>query len=439
MAYEAVESLLKTLQIILLRDDDLITPPVKQQIISIHDNSVVLQFNLEHFPQKEILREVANTAEEIIQYLFFRENVSYFETLRLPDQLEELAEEIESTVGYVVDYCKSNNVSDSPAVSSSSRSAVLKGQVDDLTLATELIVIVSNRLRKLAPKIRLATRKLAGYSANNDSVDFDSVPRISRPSPLTSKDDVVGFDEDIIQIRLRLTDRLSYRQFLPIVGMGGIASLKGKVDLLGGDSLRAIEAEELEICNVLLGRRYLIVVDDIWSVEAWDHVQKLFPDDHNGSWIILTTRLMDVATYVAPSWNIHVMRFLDHEQSWLLFNHKVFGDQDCPLELQSLGEKIVKGCGGLPLSIVTVAGLLSTIPRTPKMWQQIEVNDGQLGSILSLSYNHLSPHLRKCFLYMAAFPQDYEIRASELAKLWHRSGSRGMLGGSDQAKSSIDQ
>ncbi|KAL1546746.1 putative disease resistance RPP13-like protein 3 [Salvia divinorum] len=123
---------------------------------------------------------------------------------------------------------------------------------------------------------------------------------------------------------------------------------------------------------------------------------------------------MDVATYAAESWEIHVMRFLDDEQSWHLFHHKVFGDQDCPHELRRVGEKIVKGCGGLPLSIVTVAGLLSRIPRTLKLWQQIEVNDGQLGSILSLSYNHLPPHLRKCLWYMAGFPQDYEIHASEL-------------------------
>ncbi|XP_047980625.1 putative late blight resistance protein homolog R1B-16 [Salvia hispanica] len=39
-----------------------------------------------------------------------------------------------------------------------------------------------------------------------------------------------------------------------------------------------------------------------------------------------------------------------------------------------------------------------------------------------MSYNHLPPHLRKCFLYMAAFPQDYDIHASELIKLWVAEG-----------------
>ncbi|XP_042045970.1 putative late blight resistance protein homolog R1A-10 [Salvia splendens] len=286
-------------------------------------------------------------------------------------------------------------------------------------------------------------------------------------SPLTTKDDVVMdcFYKDILHMMDRITHCPPYSdlQILPILGMGGIgkstlarliyddplvkhqydiqawvtvsqdysipsillqllASLNGKVHRVGRESLIAIAAQKLEIYKILSGRRYFIVIDDIWSVKAWNRIQWLFPDNRNTSRIILTTRLMDVATNAAISRNILMMRFLDDVQSWLLFHHKVFGDQDCPHELRGIGGKIVNQCGGLPLSIVTVAGLLSRIPTTPKKWQQIEVNDGQLGSILSSSYNHLSPHLRECFLYMAGFPQDYEIHASELIKLWVAEG-----------------
>ncbi|KAL1546820.1 hypothetical protein AAHA92_23368 [Salvia divinorum] len=115
MAYEAVDSLQQTLLLILQRrDDHLITPPVKQQIISIHDKAVVLQFNLKRFPDKETIREVANTTEDIIQYLFFPQSLSDFgsidPTVRLSDQLGKLAEELDSTVGYVVDCCKIKDV-----------------------------------------------------------------------------------------------------------------------------------------------------------------------------------------------------------------------------------------------------------------------------------------------------------------------------------------
>ncbi|XP_047978970.1 putative late blight resistance protein homolog R1B-17 [Salvia hispanica] len=63
-------------------------------------------------------------------------------------------------------------------------------------------------------------------------------------------------------------------------------------------------------------------MDDIWSAEVCDDVWKLFPDNHNGSRIILTTRLIEVATYAATGQKIHMMRFLDDEQSWRLFHHK---------------------------------------------------------------------------------------------------------------------
>ena len=63
MAYEALQSLQQTLLQILHRGDYLITPPVKYQIVSIHDKAVVLQLNLNHFPDKESIRDVANSAK----------------------------------------------------------------------------------------------------------------------------------------------------------------------------------------------------------------------------------------------------------------------------------------------------------------------------------------------------------------------------------------
>lgn len=41
----------------------------------------------------------------------------------------------------------------------------------------------------------------------------------------------------------------------------------------------------------LKGKTYLIVMDDIWDTKVWDEVKRIFPDDHNGSRIVLTTRL----------------------------------------------------------------------------------------------------------------------------------------------------
>lgn len=85
-------------------------------------------------------------------------------------------------------------------------------------------------------------------------------------------------------------------------------------------------------------KRYLIVLDDIWSIEAWDEIKMLFPDDNNGSRIIFKTRLTDGADY-ANSFNTHhQMRLLNKEQSWNLFLEKVFGQENCSPELEIIGQ-----------------------------------------------------------------------------------------------------
>ncbi|XP_057800173.1 putative late blight resistance protein homolog R1A-3 [Salvia miltiorrhiza] len=131
----------------------------------------------------------------------------------------------------------------------------------------------------------------------------------------------------------------------------------------------------------LYHRRYLIVMDDMWSKKAWDDVRMLFPDSGNSSWIIVTTRLHDVAAYVDSSSSIHTMSVLDAHHSWNLLEQKVFAGTYFPIELKDIGKKIVQNCGGLPLSIVVVAELLSKV-YTRSSWEQIAANDEQLESII---------------------------------------------------------
>ncbi|KAL2243277.1 putative late blight resistance protein homolog R1A-3 [Sesamum indicum] len=114
----------------------------------------------------------------------------------------------------------------------------------------------------------------------------------------------------------------------------------------------------------LKGRKYLIVLDDVWKTQAWDDVKLLFPDDHNGSRIILTTRLVDVAVYANPSALFHQMQFLNKDASWNLLRQEVFAEECCSSELEEVGVFIARSCRGLPLSILVFAGLLSMAHRT---------------------------------------------------------------------------
>ncbi|KAK6787302.1 hypothetical protein RDI58_015827 [Solanum bulbocastanum] len=43
------------------------------------------------------------------------------------------------------------------------------------------------------------------------------------------------------------------------------------------------------LCKSLISRRYLIVLDDIWDVEAWEDLGICFPEGDDRSRVMITT------------------------------------------------------------------------------------------------------------------------------------------------------
>ncbi|KAF7105488.1 hypothetical protein CFC21_106295 [Triticum aestivum] len=187
-----------------------------------------------------------------------------------------------------------------------------------------------------------------------------------------------------------------------------------------------------EIHDFLLQKRYLVVLDDVWETDTWDQINKrvkAFPDATNGSRVLLTTRKEDVANHVQMPTYVHHLKKLDEEKSWELFSCKalpsykrsVIRDVD---EFEKLGRKLAKKCDGLPLALAILGGYLSK-NLNAQIWSDIlsdwpSTKNGQMmRDILARSYKDLpNYYLRACFLYLAAFPEDYEIYVSELIELW---------------------
>ncbi|KAH0745541.1 hypothetical protein KY285_007198 [Solanum tuberosum] len=270
---------------------------------------------------------------------------------------------------------------------------------------------------------------------------------------------IVGMEDDFNTILDHLTAQTDELTVIPIFGMGGIgkitlarkvyddSSIRSRFDKhawvtisqeynqrqmllevvssITGSNQEMSDDELMEIVyRGLKGRRFLIVIDDIWSTEAWDQMQRIFPNDDNKSRILLTTRLKYVADYVnCPDFPPHSKSFLSLEDSWNLFTKKIFKKDQCPPLLVELGKHIVQQCQGLPFSIVVVAGLLGKMDDN---WKNVEENlnsffgtvSERCQSILSLSYNYLPQYLKACFLYVAGFPEDREFNVSKLIRLW---------------------
>ncbi|XP_048543394.1 probable disease resistance protein At1g58602 [Triticum urartu] len=187
-----------------------------------------------------------------------------------------------------------------------------------------------------------------------------------------------------------------------------------------------------EIHDFLLQKRYLVVLDDVWETDTWDQINKrvkAFPDATNGSRVLLTTRKEDVANHVQMPTYVHHLKKLDEEKSWELFSCKalpsykrsVIRDVD---EFEKLGRKLAKKCDGLPLALAILGGHLSK-NLNAQIWSDIlsdwpSTKNGQMMRfILARSYKDLpNCYLRACFLYLAAFPEDYIIYVSCLIELW---------------------
>ncbi|XP_057800186.1 putative late blight resistance protein homolog R1B-16 [Salvia miltiorrhiza] len=186
----------------------------------------------------------------------------------------------------------------------------------------------------------------------------------------------------------------------------------------------------LELYQYFSGRRFLIVMDDMWSIDAWDRIQRFFPENENCSRILVTTRLSYLSSQLNNNYSLQ-MEFLDEVRSWELFSKIVFGVGSCPHELEKIGKEIVENCRGLPLSIVVVAGILRNREHTLGVWESIrknlasEVNlenDKHCLKLLKMSYSHLPVYLKPCFLYMGVFEEDDLVRVSTLVKLWVSEG-----------------
>ncbi|PIA42511.1 hypothetical protein AQUCO_02000161v1 [Aquilegia coerulea] len=204
---------------------------------------------------------------------------------------------------------------------------------------------------------------------------------------------------------------------------------------LGMEGMNATNLK-INLFEFLQQKRYVIIFDDIWDLQAWEALKYVLPDCDCGSRIIVTTRNYSIASSCVESYgHIYNLRHLQDLEAWDLFCRKVFRshlNNEPPLELQELSRGILKRCEGVPLVIRAIGGLLLTKERSVTEWQRVHDSLGahlqsndQLKSmmkILLLSYTDLPYHLKSCFLYLSIFPEDYAIDRMRIIRLWIAEG-----------------
>ncbi|OMP05217.1 Disease resistance protein [Corchorus olitorius] len=293
---------------------------------------------------------------------------------------------------------------------------------------------------------------------------------------------IVGFEEDIKELMKKLIEDEGCR-VVSICGMGGLGKTTlakhlyhhedirrhfeafawayisqqcKKRDVWEGILIKLIsptEEEKKEILRmkddelakklykVQQEKRCLIIIDDIWTNDAWQALCPAFPDKTSvGSKILLTTRKMEIAADADLNRFLHEPECLNEEKSWELFERKAFprrghiSEYRIDERMEHLGRDMVENCAGLPLAIVVLGGLLAT-KETVNEWDMVHRNikshlarsagrgqQARLSEVLALSYHELPYQLKPCFLYLSQFPEDFEIPRKKLVQQWVAEG-----------------
>ncbi|XP_016185031.1 putative disease resistance protein RGA1 [Arachis ipaensis] len=188
--------------------------------------------------------------------------------------------------------------------------------------------------------------------------------------------------------------------------------------------------------EMLHGRRFLLVLDDIWNEDRskWAALKSCLlkagsDAKSEGSKIIVTTRSKDVAS-IAGNGHIIELQPLSEDECWKVFANFAFKEENEEEKypwLKQIGKEIVEKCKGLPLAAKVLGSFLYDI-RDEMMWQEIKdadiwnLEEYSLLSALKLSYNHLSPILKQCFSYCSCFPMGYEYSVTDLIMFWMAHG-----------------
>ncbi|XP_057492948.1 putative late blight resistance protein homolog R1A-10 isoform X1 [Actinidia eriantha] len=281
-------------------------------------------------------------------------------------------------------------------------------------------------------EVFIIKEQLAGVRKQLDVISIVGMPGIGKTTLA-----IKVFNDPLVQyhfhIRAWITISQEYVKRDLLCGL--LSSVKhhtNGVDQMSDEEVNQMSDEELvqRLYKSLKGRRYFIVMDDIWDSRVWSDLQKYFPNDNNGSRIMFTSRNHDVASLAKSSRPPLSLRFLTADESWVLFQRKIFRRESCPPQLKKIGKRIAKKCQGVPLVIVVVAGILTNEEKSPDQWKKVGktlnsqmTTDPQIWvKTLAPSYNHLPHHLKLCFLYFGLFPEDYQVPVWKLIWLWMAEG-----------------
>ncbi|KAH7688914.1 P-loop containing nucleoside triphosphate hydrolase protein [Dioscorea alata] len=196
-------------------------------------------------------------------------------------------------------------------------------------------------------------------------------------------------------------------------------------------STTSLDLLERELRRYLMGKKFLLVLDDVWS-DAWQQLlTPLQSAKAQAIKVIVTCRDPKVLRSTDEE-NKIILKGLCDRAYWSFFVNCAFGKKNpgnYSQTLHDIGKSIVGKLKGSPLAAKTVGKLLGRV-LTEKHWKDVldsdlwklETNAHDIMPALALSYYHLPHHLQLCFVFCSVFPKNHLYHVNDLISMWIANG-----------------
>ena len=193
---------------------------------------------------------------------------------------------------------------------------------------------------------------------------------------------------------------------------------------------RNLEDQRNYLMEAFKSKKMLLILDDVWEKSRNNHAMIHWLDicKGPGSATVITTRNVEVLNRAKAKEKIDILS-LSKEESWKLFCNHAFGTSILPGgQLENVAREICEECKGLPLAVEVIGSALCekkdirdwslALSRLKGARRNSKEVEDELFHRLKFSYDELEEDIKKCFLYFAAFPEDYEIPTKQLCSIW---------------------
>jgi aquaporin TIP len=185
--------------------------------------------------------------------------------------------------------------------------------------------------------------------------------------------------------------------------------------------------------RILCGKFYLIVLDDLWeeTIHNLKELMNMLQSGKKGSKIIVTTRsemvVSTLSTISSSYYHIFDPIKLDgmsDDECWSIMKPRNL-EKGQAIDIVHIGKQIAQRCNGVPIVAKTL-GYMMQKNCTREAWLEIRSSNildikgddkGILKGLL-LSYYHMPPELKLCFMYCSIFPKSHDIDHDCLIQQW---------------------